>query len=329
MITTIKRQLLILLLFTGICNTLLAQQDYPYPVHYINLAVEKQVVKMAYMYATPTAPYINTIMLFHGKNFNGYYWKDVAAHLVSLGYRVIIPDQLGWGRSDKPDIHYSFHALAANNKALLDSLHIDHVIILGHSMGGMLASRFALMYPAMVSKLILEDPIGLEDYRTFVPYTPLAKLYQSELAATYDSYKKYMQSYFPQWRPEYEELVNQQAAALHDPAFTQIAWANALTYQMIYEQPVCYEFKELRMPTLLITGQADRTIVGKDKVPEELLPLHGQYPQLGKAFHAQVTNSRLAQLPGIGHIPHIQQLSSFTKEVDDFCSRNKTLNVYK
>ncbi len=259
-----------------------------------------------------------SVILFHGKNFNGYYWKNVAAFLSGKGYRVIIPDQVGWGKSDPADLHYSFPMLAANNKALLDSLQISKVIVIGHSMGGMLATRFALMYPGVVEKLVLENPIGLEDYRTFVPYINIDSQYKTELSASFASYKKYMQSYFPEWRPEYDELVSQQAAALGSPAFKQVAWANALTYDMIFGQPICYEFKNLQVPTLLIIGQEDRTIVGKDKLSEVAKSAHGQYPSLGRAVKAQIKNFKLVEFPGVGHIPHIQQLEPFTSTLSDF-----------
>jgi pimeloyl-ACP methyl ester carboxylesterase len=93
-------------------------------------------------------------LLFHGKNFNGYYWKDVISFLSNSGYRVVVPDQVGWGRSGKPNIHYSFHLLAANTMQLLDSLGIRQVHVVGHSMGGMLATRFTLMFPGAVDKFI-------------------------------------------------------------------------------------------------------------------------------------------------------------------------------
>ncbi len=266
----------------------------------------------------PVRPNGKAVLLLHGKNFNGYYWKDVIAFLNTKGYRVIVPDQVGWGRSDKPDIHYSFHGLAVNNKALLDSLGITNIILVGHSMGGMLATRFTLMYPAVVTQLVLENPIGFEDYRTFVPYTPLDSAYSTELKATFASYKKYMQSYFPVWEPEYDELVQQQAGALKEPNFDQVAWANAVTYEMIYEQPVCYEFKYIHTPTLLIIGQADRTIVGKDKLPKEVADVHGQYKVLGEQVHQQIKGSYLVKLPGGGHIPHIQDLAAFEAALSNF-----------
>lgn len=274
---------------------------------------------MAYMDVAPTGnPNGKSVILFHGKNFNGTYWRDVITFLSKAGYRIIVPDQVGWGKSDYPDLHYSFHALAANNKRLLDLLKINSIAVIAHSMGGMLATRFALLYPDVVSQLILENPIGLEDYRTFVPYTPIDSLYKTEASATYESYRKYQQSYYPVWKPAYEEWVRAQAAALNNPRFRQIAWVNALTYQMIYEQPVCYEFRNIKVPTLLIIGQADRTIVGKARVPKAIVNQYGQYPELGKRTKQQISGSQLVALPGVGHIPHIQSLEAYRKAVLGF-----------
>lgn len=306
--------LLVIIAFTAKSQ----EVKYPYPVNYFKLIIENQPVQMAYMDVQPQKANGKIIILFHGKNFNGFYWKDVIPYLNNLGYRVIVPDQVGWGKSSYPNIHFSFHLLASNNKKLLDSLGVKKLVVLGHSMGGMLATRFSLMFPETVSKLILEDPIGLEDYRTFIPYQPMDSAYQSELKATYESYKKYQQGYYPIWKPEYEPLVQAQAFGLKRPDFKDIAWANALTYQMIYEQPVCYEFKNLKVSTLLIIGLEDRTIVGKNRVPKELHQKYGQYQLLGKKTKAAIPTSLLVELPGVGHIPHIQVPEQFRKAVAAF-----------
>lgn len=292
--------------------------DYPYEVRYFSLMVENQPVKMAYMDQSSTFSNGRTIVLMHGKNFNGFYWKNVIPALVAKGYRVIVPDQLGWGKSDKPNIHYSFHLLAAATKELLDSLKVTKATVVGHSMGGMLASRFALLYPKTVDKLVLENPIGLEDYKTFVPYQTLEKLYSKEKSATYESYKKYQQSYYPVWKPEYEPYVKAQAEALYDPAFPQIAQVNALTYEMIYEQPVVYELEHITVPTLLVIGQADRTVVGKDLLNEAQKAKYGHYPALGKMAHQRIRGSRLVELEGVGHIPHVQDFERFSNALFDF-----------
>jgi len=288
---------------------------YPDSVKFIQLNIEMQQVKMAYMDIASKQPNGQAILLLHGKNFNGYYWKNLISFLTSNGYRVIVPDQVGWGRSDKPNIHYSFHLLAANTRKLIDSLKIAQVHVIGHSMGGMLATRFALMYPERVGKLIYENPIGLEDYKTFVPYQPIEKQYEKELKADYGSYKKYQQSYYPVWKPEYDQYVLAQAEALNKPDFQQTALVNAVTYQMIYEQPVVYEFKNIKLPTLFVIGQLDRTIVGKDLLDKNVAAAHGQYTLLGKRINDQVKNSILMELEGVGHIPHIQVPDVFQREV--------------
>jgi pimeloyl-ACP methyl ester carboxylesterase len=176
--------------------------SYPYPVSFLPLTIEGQDVRMAYMDVKPTVGNGKTIMLLHGKNFGGYYWGNVIKALTGKGYRMIVPDQIGFGKSSKPFIHYSFHKLATFNKKLLDALGISKAVVLGHSMGGMLATRFALMYPTATEKLLLEDPIGLEDYRTFVPYQSAERDYATELKTSFESVKKYYQSsYFTQWKP--------------------------------------------------------------------------------------------------------------------------------
>ena len=313
-----NKKIKLLLLALLIAHAVFAQSAYPYPSAQFSFYIENKQSFMSYMDVKPSAANGKTILLFHGKNFSGYYWKDLIPELIKKGYRVIAPDQPGWGRSGKPDLHYSFHMLSSLNKNLLDSLKINKVIVLGHSMGGMLAIRFALIHPSLTAKLVLENPIGLEDYRTFVPYKTLEQLYAKEKLATYESYKKYQQSYYPQWKPDYEQYVAAQAEALADPSFDAIARVNAVTYAMIYEQPVVYELGNITVPVLLVIGQADRTVVGKDLLTEQQKNQYGQYPQLGKKAAAAIKNATLVELDGIGHIPHVQDLAKFTAALFSF-----------
>ena len=155
----------------------------------------------------PAPPTEKTVLLLHGKNFSGFYWESTIEYLAQQGYRVIATDQLGFGASSRPDIHYSFHQMARNTKALLDHLGIKQVNLIGHSMGGMLAVRFALMFPETVDKLVLENPIGLEDYRKLIPYISPQEQYAAELSQTYEKMLAYQKAYYPgAWKPEYGSL---------------------------------------------------------------------------------------------------------------------------
>lgn len=280
---------------------------YPYPVKFISLQTEGQDLRMAYMDVKPASPNGKSVMLFHGKNFAGYYWTDVIKGLSAKGYRVIVPDQIGFGKSSKPYIHYSFHLLSRFNKQLLDTLGVQKTSILGHSMGGMLATRFALMYPERMDKLLLENPIGLEDYRTFVPYVTTEEQYHKELKASAASIKKYYESsYFPEWKPEYDYLVRVAAGPTKSAGFPRYAKVAAMTFTMIYEQPVVHEFENLKVPTVLFNGKEDKTIVGKGMLSAAEQAKYGQYKVLGKQTAKKIPDCKLVEFDGVGHIPHIQ-----------------------
>jgi len=291
-----------------------------YSVQFFQLQVENQDLRMAYRDVQATAASNGkTVLLLHGKNFSGFYWEPTIEFLAQQGYRVIAPDQLGFGQSSRPDIHYSFHQMAENTKALLDHLGIRQVCVIAHSMGGMLGVRFTLLFPEKVEKLVLENPIGLEDYRKLLSYIPLREQYAAELSQTYDKMRDYQKSYYPGgWKPEYEVYVQDQASVLESGEYPRAAWSAALTYEMIYEQPVVYELSEISRPTLLIIGQDDRTVVGKSHLPTNLQPVAGQYPELGRKAQAAISGSTLVEIPGCGHIPHIQKPDEFRKAVIAF-----------
>jgi pimeloyl-ACP methyl ester carboxylesterase len=292
----------------------LTNYPYPYPVQFISLNIQGEDLKMAYMDVKPSNANGHVIMLLHGKNFNGAYWGQTAKVLAENGYRVIIPDQIGFGKSSKPKhIQYTFQLLCQNTKAILDSLGINKIYLLGHSMGGMIATRFVLMYPELVDKFILENPIGLEDWKLKVPYQSVDQWYQIELKENYNSFKKYEQEsyYHGTWKPEYEELLKVEAGWTLNKDYAFIAWNSALTYDMIYTQPVCYEFENIKSPTLLIIGQLDRTALGKNLVPDDVRKTLGNYPVLGKWVHGKIKGSQLVELDGLGHVPHIEAFDRF------------------
>jgi pimeloyl-ACP methyl ester carboxylesterase len=299
----------------------LEEYGYPWPVHFLPLVIENQDVRMAYMDVPPSGTANGrAIVLMHGKNFGGYYWRDVAQSLAAAGYRVIVPDQVGWGKSSKPDIHYSFQLLAANTAHLLDTLGIQKATVVGHSTGGMLAVRFALMYPERVTQLVLEDPIGLEDYRVNIPAQTDETLYRAELANT-DAAKirAFYARYFANPQPEiYEPLAEVQIRVTLSGEYPRWAKASALAYQMIYQQPVRDEYRLLRPPTLLIVGENDHTVPLSSYATPEARAKMGDFVALGRSAAIEIPHATLVVVSGCGHIPHLEKPREFQQALMAF-----------
>lgn len=302
----------------------LSTVNYPFEVRFHQLKSQGQDLKMAYVDVLSPNPNGKTILLLHGKNFNVAYWEQTIKELSKEGFRVIAPDQIGFGKSTKPvNYQYSFQQLALNTKSILDSLKINKIIVLGHSMGGMLATRFALSYPEMTDKLILENPIGLEDYKVLTSYQTIDANYQSELKNTVESYRDYQLKYYYDntWKPQYDRWLYLLAGWTLHKDYPIVAWNAALTTDMIFTQPVVYEFENIKCPTLLIIGTRDRTAIGKERAPKDIQAKMGLYNELGKKTQRAIPNSTLVELDNVGHLPHIESFDRFIKPLIEFLQK--------
>ena len=289
--------------------------DYAYPVASHAFSSQGEDLQMAYLDVKPQRANGRTVVLMHGKNFCAGTWEASIQALSTAGYRVIAPDQIGFCKSSKPaHYQYSFQQLAANTRDLLQKLGVDKTTLLGHSTGGMLATRYALMYPTQVEQLVMVNPIGLEDWKAQgVPYRTVDQWYERELKTSADGIRAYEQAtyYAGQWAPEYERWVTMLAGLFNGPGKQRVAWNSALLYDMIYSQPVLYEFGQLRMPTLLLIGLKDNTAIGKDAAPPEQRALLGNYPELGKRTAKAIPHSTLIEFEDLGHAPQIQAPERF------------------
>ena len=227
--------------------------EYPWPVSYYSLTSQGEALRMAYMDVKPSgAPNGRTAVLFHGKNFCAATLRDTIATLTAAGYRAIAVDQIGFCKSSKP-AHYqfSFQQLAGNTHALLGSLGVSRVIVIGHSIGGMLGMRYALTFPDDVESLVLVNPIGLEDWKAKgVPWQSVDAWYQQELKTTADGIRAYQRAtyYAGTWDAKYEPPVQMLAGLFDGPGHDIVAWNAALTDDMAYTQPVFYELEKISAP---------------------------------------------------------------------------------
>ncbi|WFU45570.1 alpha/beta hydrolase (plasmid) [Bradyrhizobium sp. CB82] len=297
--------------------------NYPYPVQYLDLTLEGQSVRMAYMDVPPAAAANGkTVVLLHGKSFSGDYWAHTIATLTGQGYRAIAPDQIGFGKSSKPDIRYHFDILARNTKALLDGLGITRAAIVGHSFGGMLAVYFARNYPETTQVLALENPIGLEDYRSAIPPQQIETLIKTEMSQTPESFRAFMAAFFVGWPPVAQHYTEIFSRVLQSPEYPRWARASALTYDMIYNEPIRHEYRLLKMPVLLVIGQNDRSVFFRRyAAPEAIKPL-GNWPALGRDALKDLPDGKLVEINDAGHVPHAEKPDEFDAALLAFLKAN-------
>ncbi|MFC7378192.1 alpha/beta fold hydrolase [Brevundimonas sp. GCM10030266] len=290
--------------------------EYPFPVRTFAFTSQRQALEMTYVDVAPTtAPNGRTIVLLHGKNFCAATWAPTIEVLAADGYRVIAVDQIGFCKSSKPEAwQFSLSQLAGNTRALLDSLDIERPIIMGHSMGGMLGIRYALQNPDAVSRLVLVNPIGLEDWQAEgVPYARLDAAFEGERRTTFDSIKTYQRRFYydGDWQPRYDEPVAMLAGMYAGPGGEIVAWNQAQTSDMIFTQPVVHELPNLRVPTLLFIGELDRTAPGAARATPEVQARLGRYDLLGRRTVDAIPEARLIAFPDLGHSPQVEAPDAF------------------
>lgn len=178
----------------------------------------------------------------------------------------------------------------------------------------MLATRFSLLYPDLVSSLVLVNPIGLEPYLELgVPYPDLSVTLKTEQTSNYMSIKGYEQStyYLGAWAPEYNVWAMMLAQIYAGTEAQNFVEGQARVVDMVLTQPVFYEFPRVRSKTLLMVGTKDTTAIGKQWSPPDVKEKLGRYELIGKETANMMPNCTLVEFEDLGHAPQIQAPDRF------------------
>jgi len=294
---------------------------YPYPVSMLSLPDETEPLRLAYMDVRPVGQANGrAVLLLHGRNFPSSYWEPTIKALAAAGYRVVVPDQLGFGKSSKPLAPQSFDVLARHTRALLDSLALNRVDIVAHSMGGMLAVRFARSYPERVDRLVLAAPIGLEDYRNFVPPVETGRIMADEDKLTADGYRRQLVTNYSLTLPPGDITPFVEARMRMKDAADYPRWLRAFvnSYQTIWGEPVVYEIPLLAQPVLFIMGANDHNAPGRAYAPEAVRAKMGDNARLAQDLAARMKQARVEVFEGIGHVVHLEAKERFNASVLSF-----------
>ena len=241
-------------------------------------------------------------MLFHGMNFAGFYWGGPIDALRKEGLSRVVPDQVGFGRSSKPIIPYNFHDMARNSKLLLlQHLKIEKASIVGHSMGGMLAARFATQYPARGRAVVIYNPIGVNDPR--VDARGAASM-RTTSACCAGRIRIFMPASFatsrtirPPGSPSSRSTCAYRYAWTLSADWPRYAMVQALMQQITYLDPVVNDWAHIKAPTLVFGGAED-SLAGPASVFQARMKFIAESVPDGKG--------KLHLIPGLGHVPHFE-----------------------
>jgi pimeloyl-ACP methyl ester carboxylesterase len=235
------------------------------------------------------------VVLVHGLGGSAEEWHNLAAYLVEAGYRVYLPDLLGFGRSEQPaDFSYAVHDQAEVVVGFQDALGLKQVDLGGTSMGGWIVELVAAKHPDRVRRLILFDAVGLHeapawDTRLFTPTTP-AQFFQ--LDALLMPHPPSVPGFVVR---DILRFSNQRAWVVHRAIDTMLTGQDTTDNLL----------PELKMPVLIVWGALDR-----------ISPLNQ-----GERIHLLVPQSELAVFPGCGHLAQIQCSAQIGPRVVEFVNQ--------
>ena len=269
----------------------LEEIDYPYPVSYMNFRIYNQDVRLAYMDIAPTGRSNGrTVVLHHGGLYYGWYWEKQIAALTAQGYRVIVKDRLGWGKSSKPVIPYSINLWASNTARLMDHLNIKRAAVVGHSIGGQMVTRFAFLYPERTTHLVTINQVGLTDRRQGRGFDPLSGEVDAnpDMEEVYDSLLRWGRENYVTWSPDYLKHMRIRFGNRLSGDWPRMAYVSRLAGQMRAMDTVVNDWRHIQTKTLVLGGEEDYL-----SFADEARHAAGQFP-----------NGEVFLIPEVGHNPH-------------------------
>ncbi|HEY7884260.1 MAG TPA: alpha/beta hydrolase [Cellvibrionaceae bacterium] len=253
-----------------------------------------------------------TVILVHGLGQNGFRdWQQVMGQL-ARDYHVIALDLPGFGYSDKPPGRYSPTRYAELLSWLVAQTGQQQVHMMGHSMGGAVALRYASNHPGRLQKLVLVSVAGVLERTAFVQHSSALPLYMDQVPGPV---RHLVGDQWRQWGGKLLDLANR----LPDPVAllsqNNSAWQSLLgdspngnAALALIEEDFGGTFAKVTVPTLIIWGEDD-----------PVTPV-----RTGQLLAGQLPHAELMVFADTGHVP-MQRLGQFNQQVSGFLSGQRSV----
>jgi pimeloyl-ACP methyl ester carboxylesterase len=236
-----------------------------------------------------------TVILLHGLGGSTQVWQFNIAPLAEK-YHVIVPDQIGFGKSDKPLVNYRIRTYVDFLDQFCKELKIERATLIGNSMGGWIATMFTAAFPDRVDKLVLVDAAGYAppkdlDTSTFFGLNPTTREGMKILAGKVFYNKAFLTD-----------------AAIDQAIAARLAAGDGYTINSITESIIRGEdflddiAKTVKRPTLIVWGRQD----GLVSLAE------------GERFNKDIAGSKMVVIDQCGHVPNVEKPGEFNAAVLKF-----------
>ena len=242
------------------------------------------------------------IVFLHGLGADARAWRLVLPALASR-HHVYAVDFLGFGQSDKPQIDYRVSTLSAFVGGFLDAAKIPRATLVGHSLGGWVAARFASEHPGRIDRLVLVDSAGYREDQDRLARQMLSQMDPASAAAA-EQFVASIRAMTPQQR----QTVRGLAVAYFSRRLSRpdgYALASLVESLLTDDEFLGPELKQIAAPTLVIWGRNDT-----------VMPLRA-----AEAFASDIAGAKKVVLDGCGHRPELDCPRAFTAALRDFLDR--------
>lgn len=272
-----------------------------------------EIPKIAYVELNPEGE--KTIIFLHGLGSYLKFWRYQLDTFAQDGWRVIAPDMIGYGKSDKPaQFPYTTEAMADVVRELIKLTDVERPVIAGHSMGGQIALSFAIRFPKELSALVLTAPAGFEKFSRnekawFRDAFTTALVKGASEEGIWGNVRR---NNFYQWQDDYEWLVEERVRLSRSSEFDAYAYANVKSvHGLAHNDFVRDNLKNVKVPTLIIHGDRDRLI------PNPVMH-GGEITALMQQGHQQIEGSQLVTLEDCGHTVQMDCHEEYNRAVGRF-----------
>lgn len=233
------------------------------------------------------------VLLIAGTGSSHHAWMLETVPRMKDHFRLIVYDQRGTGKSDKPDVDYSTRMFAQDAAGLLDAIGVSEPVhVVGWSMGGRVAQWLALDYPEKVRSLVLAAT-GPGSYDDFQPIRGIPLRHAMELAEMgYEGYRRYYATsefMFPkEFAESHPEVMRKVLERMEKDETPLKCYLRHVIARQQHE--TLHLLDRISAPTLVIDGAEDRVIRGT-----------GNHVRSSEVLAERIPNARLVLIPGCAH----------------------------